>query len=284
MHVLKLNEDNIVHILYDVDIVAFICFLTTCKQLYNMRKACLKFFTKNNQFQAYNKAALIPTYLDCYVDLYSHATCWKIITLPQVPDNIDEKKARNTLSLVAFECDADMFIFQEQKRYTYLLQLCCKTVCSKFGYTYADKPYGKLYSLFWNAWYKSHICIMDICAIAYHIKNRKYKNLLNCLISLEFRKLSIEYLFDTLQFIINYAEVQLDAKYKAVLIYLIYAFVNKNFDTFSTLACFNGKFQDTLYVKAYEFTERIGRMHYYPKYIRTHLTNEILHTVNLIDK
>jgi len=164
MNILILTEDNVCNILMNLNVVQFIFLLSTCKQLFGMRKTALKFLADGNSYTDYDKKSkLITTFLHSYIDMQQYQTgnYGKYLEYG-IKGKLHETKIKNTLSIIGYHCTQNISLYETYKSNSGLLVLCCKAICRKFRYKY-NQPYHRVHRLFWLNWHLSGVSILDIC-------------------------------------------------------------------------------------------------------------------------
>lgn len=283
MSLLNIKEDNLFHLIQHLDVVSFIILLSTCKHFYKSRKICQRFLPDCKKYNEYAEGSLITELLNSYINLpYFSLSKYNVNSIQKSISKIDHKKTKNTLSIIGYSClsAATICVFDSYKTDTILLEICCKTVCRKYRYKYTQ-PYAKLYCLFWNNWFKSCVNILDICELAYHIKNRKYRNVYNTLSAIQFRSQPSN-VFDTLSFIVNYIEMQCDNKFKAILFCLLFMYISRNIDDLSSNVNNIELFRATAIMKAEEISNRLEKMLELPTYLRIYIQSQIIQASNML--
>lgn len=269
MRITSLTDDNICNILLNLDVVQFIFLLTTCKQFYNMRKTALHFLTDESSYSNYdNKSRFITAFLNSYI---THTTYSERYL--QAGCKYDEKRIKNTLSIIGYKCTLDSKLHEIHKTNDQLLVLCCKAICRKFRYKY-NQPYHRLYRLFWLNWHTCGISIWDLCELVYHIKNRKYKNVVTTLNSITYRESNTDYLFDTLSYIIAYIKNDQDNRYVAIIICLMYMYITENINNLNENIKLSSSFKEVIIEKAYEHIESVKAIDAYPKYLKEYIIDK----------
>lgn len=272
MIILDVPDDFIIQIVGGLDVVSFVFFMSTCKQLYNSRNAYIEFM---QDFSQYKEFGINPfLFLNSYInpDNFKNKND-KIID--NLPYKLNYVKTKNTINVMSFYAtyNANIYNLNAALRYKVdanILDMCCKAVCQKYRYNFS-KAYYKLNFIIWGVqeWKKSCLNIIDVCELVYHIKHRKFSRVYNTLLQLDFRIVKEPY--DTVKFLTDYATYETNPMFKAILISLIYMYMNtkNNFDTFTDI------FQNIAIEKAYEHIEYISEMKQFPMYLRNFMIKQL---------
>lgn len=277
MHLLSLPEDNICNILFNLDVVQFIFLLSTCKQLYQMRKEGLKFFKEGNNYSEYDSTSkFIAVFLSSYIDIPSYQTdCYGKYLLPGT--KLQENKIKNTLSVIGYHCTQNTKLHKIYKTDDRLLVMCCRAVSKKFRYKYKE-PYHRLHRLFWLNWHLCNVSVFDICELIYHIKNRKYRNVFNLLSSIKFRESTTDNSIETLNYLVTYIKCDNDNKYVATILCLMYMHIvhTKDSDQYTP------HLKQTIIEKSEQHTEALNNVTEFPKYLKEFMAHQFTSVVTIL--
>jgi hypothetical protein len=122
-------------------------------------------------------------------------------------------------------------------------------------------------------WWQCRINFYDIYEIVYLTKKRKYRAVEKCLTQVHYRNTECFTSFTiTLQIIMDLISIQDDGKTRAVLTYLLYAYL---LEAFHHLVDMKQNFIETIKYKCDEFIYCIGNISTLPKYIKKLIINKI---------
>ena len=112
--------------------------------------------------------------------------------------------------------------------FNHLLQLkllYSRFICNKYGYTANQcKIYYPLIHIFdTGIWLNCDIDVMHFFTLAYHVKNRKNKNILNTLQQLQFK--GTENAYDTMEYLLLYNHILANNDYKMLVIFTICKYI-----------------------------------------------------------
>lgn len=263
----QIQQDIVYHITQYIDIISFIYLMSTCKNLFNIRKDCFKHFDKN---------------LICILNSYINIEHYHVKNIDELINDIPiskiiPQKITNTLNIIRYYYNNNENIPESFQFNINLLKIISKTICKKYRYKF-NTPYSRLHSLVWLDWYKCDVDIMDIFEVMYHTKNRNYRKIINLLSTIQFKNSGN--IKETFDYLLNYMGFQLENKFRTPLICILYMYVKHNINIMKN---------DTYILFSYEITEkaidlypRIMKIHAYPKYLKTFIINEIKNTTDML--
>lgn len=267
------SEDNILYIIKNLDVVSSIYLLSSCKQFYNMRKVYIKFISEVQKYKEYNQSSnLINVLLNSFINIEKIHN--NIIYIDNKDIKIDEQKIKNTFNIFGYYCMQNINnILICYNYYEYLSEMYCKAICQKYNYKYKNLNYiNKIYDL---KWYIININIFELYDITYHIKMKKYKNIYNSLLSLTFKTNQL-YIMDTIHFLVQCFEYNMNTKFNIILIYILYSYIDINIETVIKYT----NFKNVIIRKSSEFCNSINSKKInFPNYIKTLITNKLLTTI-----
>jgi hypothetical protein len=263
VHIGKILDDNFVNILEKLDIKLFMYFISTCKTFYIKKKEYINDIISNldtNLYQ-YNTNANIFNYIDINSENDKNDIINKI-----------EYKIKNAFNICKYDC-----IFTEkgiQDKFVNISKLYLQLICKKHNYKYFNIIYDKIY---YYKWFLININIFEIYELEYHIKMKKYKKIYDTLLSLTFIN-NQEYIIETIYFLQLYFFNKKNIKYKSMIIYVLYSYVNINLDNLIK----NIELINNITIKSTEFIDSILLIKM-PKYIKNLIINKINDTVKKIN-
>ena len=278
MALLTTNEDHINQIVKHLDVVSFIMLLCTCKHLFKLRKGCMKFLHINEKFAEYcDKLPYVAAFSSSYIQLQRFSIPEKYPSVISCSNKtIDEQKLNNTLMVLGYHCTSNPEMFGPFRHNFGLVDLCCKLICQKFNYKYT-RAYSKLYSIFWLKWHIINVNVIDICEIAYHVKNRKYRNLMSKLASINFdiHKKNVN---QTLSYMMKYLEFQFEKHFRIAIIYIIFAYIEENVEYIKSLP----KLCITIQQKANELSNNLLDVKSFPKYLQKFIQKKLIVVADIL--
>lgn len=227
---INIHEDNFINICKHLDIETFIFFMCSCKYFFNMRKTYLKFLTEVQKYKNYNQdsnfiAVLLNSYFDININIDN--IC-KDKMSPINTNIINRQKIINTLNIFKYYCISNDILKLELNEFTKyycihenISEKYFQTICQKY-----DKFYKIICMVFQFKWYKTNIDILQLYDIAYNIKMKKNTNLYNNLLSFTFTFTNNNNIKDTLVFLVNLFESNINKKLNCVILYIIYDYYN----------------------------------------------------------
>lgn len=264
----QIQQDIVYYITQYIDIISFIYLMSTCKNLFNIRKNCFTHFDKN----------IIYILLNSYINLehYHIKNIDKFIN--DIPiSKINSQKITNTLNIIRYYYNNNENIPESFEFNINLLQIISKTICKKYRYKY-NTPYFRLHSLVWLDWYKCDVDIMDIFEVMYLIKNRNYRKIINLLSTIKFRNTG--YIKETIDYLLNYMGFQIENKFRTPLICILYMYAKHNINIMK-----NDKyilFSYEIAEKANDLYPNIMKINAYPNYLKTFIINKIKTTTDML--
>lgn len=270
--ILLLLDDNVMHILEELDLSSAINLLCSCKSIYSKRKIFMYYIRDVKNYQG----NLIATFLDSYVDM--KATSVNILEIKN-KNKASIVKAYNSMKIIAFYCDKNDSMFQKYKTNIYIVEMLCKAVCKEYKYKYRN-PSANIYSLFWLHWYDININLVDICKIIYHVKNKKYRALMNTLEEIKFTDKK-DGVMKTIDFIIRYVDLKEGSgiMLNTAIIYVLYKFLEENIAIIKN----SKSLCEVIIEKAHEFKDNIiYELHHVPNYLKDHIINKFMNVANML--
>jgi len=314
MNILDLSIDHVQHIASNLDVVSFIFLLSTCKQLFQVRKALMRCHGDEEKYQQYDEgvpltymmfysyinilgfkenSAIVLKYpranettVDAVIEnlQYDYEIADKCKTMLRIlPKKVDLLRVKNTFVIMGYHCfrNPQVKLHNNRELQDILAEFCCKAVCRKYNYKYSQ-PYHKVVSLFSHNWHESCVNMVDMCEIAYHIKNRKYNRLYETLWNMKFAWVDYTQIHQTIDFLMKCVNSEdnnirwgCSIKYKAIIICMIYMYIQNDIPEFQKSPKFTDKFKKVIVEKSYEHMEDIGYMLEFPKYLRNFMINTI---------
>lgn len=269
------NDDIFFQIVQHMDIVSFIYLMMSCKQFYNMRKCYFKHIIDMYQYRQFDKTSnLIVSLLNSYIDIDLFRTDNYISKIPLT--DINESKIKNTVNILSYT----MIYKNNTNLYNYTIKYAIsEMICKKYNYIYSKNFNNftfKLHCYFDNIWFKSLINIFDIYEIAYHLKNRKYKKILELFMKLEFKSKD-EYIFHTLHHMLEFISNQNSKKFKICLICVLYTFIEINADKITAILL-----RKEIVNKANELLYDLNKIKELPKYIKYYISNKLINVCKIL--
>jgi hypothetical protein len=200
------------------------------------------------------------------------------VKLENLPDKMDELKFTNTMMIINYHCMENDAIL---KRYKFcpsiLSSMYSKMVCQKFNYTYT-KPYQPVDELLYHNWHNININMLDLCAIAYHIKNRQYRNLMHTLESMKFNMHTLN-VVETLRYTLTLTLTKItNKKFRAAIISIMFSYIRENIKEIMLIP----DLPKTIVKKSVELLENMRDFKGYPQYIKKYIINSIQTTAQLL--
>lgn len=204
--------------------------------------------------------------------------------LQKLPYRLDLEKTKNTMSIMAYYHICYRFTNGVDTYNPSILEMCCKAVCHKYRYKYTQ-PHSNLYRCFWNignSWQNCCVNIVDLCEISYHLRNKKFRNLYNLLWNFEFRFTHSSCAIYTILYLTDYVNLETNKNLKAVIICLMFMYIQTELEALLPDPYFNKKSRTTLVEKSYELIEDIDRMTSFPRYLKKFIINTIQNGASML--
>jgi hypothetical protein len=282
--ILDLHEDSLLQVSHHLEIVSFIYFLCTCKYLHNQRKAFVRHMNKPHNYAMYDPdTCFISVLMNSYINLDIYALpCFNAETvgLIELVGKLNEVKFQNTMKIINYHAseNRDIMSLSRSSYITYISSMYCKMVCQKYNYVYTDGYYDKVFMLLYDDCHNVEVNLLELCAIAYHIKNRKYQSLLHSLKSVPFKTPGGK-LIQTMKYMLKIVDKDLlGLKMKAAIVSVIYSYIAVNIHQIKSWS----KLSDTIIYKYDELHVSINEIKGLPNYIKTHIINNMKDTVKLL--
>jgi hypothetical protein len=235
INIFNINEDNLINIIENLDIVSFICFMSSCKHFYKTRKQYLNFIIEVKEYKKYSNYNnnFINILLNSYIFIEKLHN--NVIFNNDIENNImNEDKINNTFDIFGYYCIKNInnisLFDQYISYYKNFTTVCSNKICKKYNYKYKNLSiiFNNIFEL---KWYTTNINIFQLYEVAYHIKMKKYINVYNIIRSLTFKENNYN-IINTIYFLVqiftfNY---KILTKFKIIFAYILYYYIDINFN------------------------------------------------------
>ena len=313
MNLLDLTIDHLQYVSSNIDVVSFIFFLSTCKQLFHLRKALMRYHSDNEKYQQYDIVPLVHVILYSYIDFHGFRENSEIPArtscadeglveamikqsnyeynigkkcksmIQKLPPVVDISRVKNTLTIMGYHCFKNQHVklYSNRVMVKMLPELCCKAVTRRFRYKYT-RAYYKVEAQFYYEWHESCVNMLDLCEVAYHLKNRKYNRLHETLCNMQFVWVDFTQIHQTVDYLVRFANGESCIKHKAIIICIIYMYLRNDITEFKKSPKCTDKFMNVVLEKAYEHIEDIEHIRAFPKYLKDFMIDTIRNTAILM--
>lgn len=231
MSILEQN-DVLTVIVSHMDIISLIFLLMTNKKLFSQRKLLVQFSKYFNKDKISEDKLMLYMYyiLNAYID----TSCFyrKADSLPVIwnynKNPICLKMLENTRQVISIGSLIKPDYALSVRYLNHLRELASvysRFICNKYGYiTNKCKIYYPLIHIFdTGLWLNCDIDVMHFFTLAYHVKFKKNKNILDTLQHLHFNGTSNAY--DTIEYLLSYNRNLSNNQYKMLVIFIICKYI-----------------------------------------------------------
>ncbi len=284
---MDLTDDNLMQISQSLEIVSFIYFLSTCKRLYGQRSILMRCMKQPKNYDKYNDDNFARVIMNSYINIDDYCLPYYkgmlvdtgFVKLLKFPPDLCEAKLSNTMKIVNYHCTEDPQTWTRCKYKAELFaDLHCNIVCQKYNYRYF-KSSEQIKELFWYNWHNINIKMLDLCEIAYHIKQRKYQRLQASLESIQF-DVHILNIPDTLKYMLDITQSNYVKKsLRVAIVCIMYTYIAKYTEEIKSMS---SKLSKVMMNKAKELSNDIMNIKGLPKYIKIYIINKLNTTSELL--
>ena len=273
-------EELLSHIIKELDVISLLNFVCSNKILFLNKNIYISGNIKILKYKEYDESD--TGYLKILKDSDINICIGKRSSLLYFKFNIyDKLKIHNTTKILSYECDYTNML-QSQRALSYYYS---KHIQNYYNYDINASKWciKKFQHIFYFEWSKMAVNLYDIYELLFHLYYKKYGRIKKVLNNLKFIKNNN--IKETLNILINFSNFfqysLLDSQSKAVIIYIIYSYIDFIGHDIQKIKDFS-KLCQTMITKSEEFTLEIINLKYMPMYLKMIINNKIKNASNKI--